>query len=319
MRHRGLTGSRWKTFGVLVGCWLTLGLVQVGMKSFVHWVDGEVYTASEAAWVIGAWATWIPITLPVMWLARHFPFNRQRWFFSVPVHAVAAVVASLFSSGLFYTVQDVGAWMLGIEFDLAKEMREAFTAYVSFDLNTYVGIMAVTYALDYSRRAREREVQASRLKAQLAEARLHALKMQLHPHFLFNTFNTIAMLVRQGHSEEAVEMIAGLGTLLRYVLEHANEQEVPLAEELEFLQSYLDIEQIRFGQGLDVRLDIAPEVLEAQVPSLLLQPLVENAIRHGIEPSGRKGCLEVSARREGDRLHIQMRDSGAGLSSDWET
>ena len=114
-------------------------------------------------------------------------------------------------------------------------------------------------------------------------------------------------------------MIAGLGMLLRYVLEHASEQEVPLAEELEFLQSYLDIEQIRFEQGLDVRLDIAPEVLAAQVPSLLLQPLVENAIRHGIEPSGRKGCLEVSVRREGDRLHIQMRDSGTGLSADWES
>ena len=178
--------------------------------------------------------------------------------------------------------------------------------------------MAVTYALDYSRRAREREVQTSRLKAQLAEARLHALKMQLHPHFLFNTFNTIAMLVRQGRSEEAVEMIAGLGTLLRYVLEHAGEQEVSLAEELEFLQSYLDIEQIRFERGLDVRMDIAPETLKAHVPSLLLQPLVENAIRHGIEPSGRKGRLEVAARSEGGQLHIQMRDSGDGLSSDWE-
>lgn len=111
--------------------------------------------------------------------------------------------------------------------------------------------------------------------------------MQLHPHFLFNTFNTIAMLVRQGRSDEAVEMIAGLGALLHYVLDPASDHEVPLEQEIAFLKSYLEIEQIRFEQGLDVRLDIAPDVLEAWVPSLLLQPLASGdcllVLRDGTE------------------------------------
>jgi len=127
-------------------------------------------------------------------------------------------------------------------------------------------------------------VRASQLEAQLSEARLQALKMQLQPHFLFNALHTIGQLIRTGQDALAVRVVAGLGDLLRRVLDGASTQEVPLKQELEFLRSYLDIEQIRFGERLKAVVDAEAETLDAQVPYLILQPLVENAIRHGIAP-----------------------------------
>jgi LytS/YehU family sensor histidine kinase len=155
-------------------------------------------------------------------------------------------------------------------------------------------------------------LKASQLQAQLAQAQLQALKMQLHPHFLFNTLHAISSLMRRD-VDAAERMIARLSDLLRLTLENVGAQETSLRQELEFLESYLEIEKTRFRDRLQVKMDIEPETLDARVPNLILQPLVENAVRHGVAPHAAPGLIEISARLKENKLEIQVRDNGAGL------
>jgi LytS/YehU family sensor histidine kinase len=182
------------------------------------------------------------------------------------------------------------------------------------DTLNYVMCVGVLLALDLRRRLRTQELAGARLQAELAKAELDALRGQLHPHFLFNTLNAISMLVRKGEGDAAVRMITGLGELLRIALATASEQEVPLRQELDFLERYLCLQQLRFPDRLRIEMRIAPETLEARVPSLVLQPLAENAVRHGIAPSIAGGSVEVAAVREGGQLVVRVRDTGVGLT-----
>jgi LytS/YehU family sensor histidine kinase len=174
-------------------------------------------------------------------------------------------------------------------------------------------VLGAAHALAYYRRYRRRELYASRLEAQLARAQLQVLKMQLHPHFLFNTLNAISALVHKD-ADLAERTIARLGDLLRLTLENAGAQEVSLQEELDFVTLYLEIEQARLGPRLGVHFAVEPEARGACVPNLILQPLVENAVRHGIAPYPRAGRVELVARREADRLRVEVRDDGPGLA-----
>lgn len=187
-----------------------------------------------------------------------------------------------------------------------------------FDVLVYWAVFGVGYAFDYRERYRERESQASQLKAQLAQAQLESLRMQLHPHFLFNTLHTIAGLVRGNEKQSAVNMISGLSDLLRRALESADEQEVTLRDEVKFIELYLDIQKVRFSDRLTAQIEIAPETLNALLPNLILQPLVENAIRHGIALKNSAGLLIIKSFRRNGELHITISDDGPGLSSDWK-
>jgi sensor histidine kinase YesM len=182
-------------------------------------------------------------------------------------------------------------------------------------LMTYLFLIGVAHALAYRRESEARALNSAQLETRLVEAQLQALQRQLHPHFLFNTLNTIAGLIRTD-TEAADVMIDQLGDLLRMTLHTSSLQEVPLKEELDVLQKYLEIEQTRLGSRLRVNMDIQPEALDAQVPNLLLQPLVENAIRHGISPNARPGWIAIQAERTDSQLTIQIRDSGDGLPPD---
>jgi LytS/YehU family sensor histidine kinase len=177
---------------------------------------------------------------------------------------------------------------------------------------TYWVVTGVSHAFEFYRRSRQSELRASRLEAQLSRAELHALKMQLHPHFLFNTLNTISALVHRD-PRQADRMVARLGDLLRLTLDNQGVEEVSLKEELEFLQKYLEIEQTRFHDRLTVELDVDPASLDARLPNLLLQPLVENAIKHGVSARPGAGRIEISARRENGTLNLRVRDDGNGL------
>jgi len=257
---------------------------------------------------------WLVFTPAAIWLGRHFPpFENPGWRRRVAVNFLAGAVA-VFLEVLVVLVNQ--RWVRGPVTDdvplLASGLR-SFVWWFPSDGPLYWAILAIDYGVRHHRRLRERELRASQLEAQLAEARLQALKMQLQPHFLFNALHTIGQLVRTGQDTLAVQVVAGLGDLLRRVLDGAATQEVPLKQELEFLRSYLDIEQVRFRDRLKAVVDADPDTLDARVPYLILQPLVENAIHHGIAPRATVGRLLIGARRIAGSLHLTVRDDGSGL------
>ncbi|NPC47928.1 hypothetical protein D7X99_26350 [Corallococcus sp. AB032C] len=179
----------------------------------------------------------------------------------------------------------------------------------------YLLFLAAWTALRTTRRLRERELAQSRLALQLAESRLQALRAQLDPHFLFNTLNAVTGLIRQQRNPEAVEALADLGHLLRVSLEGQGDHEVRLEDELELVRRFLGIEQLRFGPNLSIQFSPAPDTLKARVPALILQPLVENAIKHGIARSEAQGQVHVRSERRGDRLLLEVMNDGPGLRS----
>lgn len=241
-------------------------------------------------------------------LRKHFPRN-------VLIHLGASVVLS----GFVISAASPLVWYLGYP-NLARNptlailwRNNAFSPYYFHQgLTIYWTTLVVAHALYYYRGLRKGEAQTARLTAQLAQAQLQALKMQIHPHFLFNTLNSIAALLHKD-VEAADRMIARLGDFLRLTLKSSDAQTVDFEQELEFLKCYLDIEHIRFQDRLTVDLDIDPHALKATVPNLILQPIVENAVRHGVARQTSHGHITIRARREGERLIMTVEDNGPGL------
>jgi sensor histidine kinase YesM len=217
------------------------------------------------------------------------------------VHVVLCGVADVFQG-----------WVTAKPVVFAKSLRGILYNRTHYNLAVYAVIVCAWHAWDYYSKFREREVQAAELAAQLAQAQLQALRMQLNPHFLFNALNAVSSLMLKD-VVAANKMISRLGDLLRLTLEKSGQQEVPLQQEIEFLRRYLEIEQIRFGDRLQLKMDIEPSTLEAAVPNLILQPLVENAIHHAIEPQETTGQIQLRSVRENGRLVLQVSDNGPGL------
>lgn len=246
----------------------------------------------------------------VVWMARRFRFEKAKWQVSLVVHMAWAVVLTL--------VQIVVAESILRAFTHARDAggpRPIWSAVLDnfhSSLPTYCVILFGYYAFDYYAKYRDRELRASQLETRLSQAQLQALKMQLNPHFLFNTLNTISSLM-YSDPDSADRMMTRLSELLRLTLEQNGEQEVTLKEEMEILDRYLQIERIRFEDRLRVTVSIEPAALEARVPNFSLQPLVENAIRHGIAPRPEGGRLDISARRDDGVLRIRLSDDGPGL------
>lgn len=266
----------------------------------------------------GYWYSWALLAPVVLYLARRFPFERGTWLRSLPVHLVAVLVVTFLHVMLS---QWVSAQVTSYPWvsptgktPVTWWMRVWRNYLMSFDweMMTYWAIIGFHSAAVYHRQAQDRTVRTAQLETRLAEAQLQALQRQLHPHFLFNTLNAISALMHRD-VEAADLMLARLSDLLRMALDQPGVQEVPLKDELDFLEKYLEIEQARFGERLAVRFDIDPETLDAQVPNLLLQPLVENSIRHAVAVRVEPGLIEVRARRAGDQLQLQVRDNGPGL------
>ena len=251
---------------------------------------------------------WALTTLAIFWLARRFPLERGRVLRGVVVHLVAAVVIALARTGVMVVLGWYVPWV--------RPRGFAFWFWGTSSQNAlfYALLLGIAHLVLYYRRYREREAAAEQLARGLTEARLQALKMQLQPHFLFNTLNAISALI-PAEAKPARRMVARLGDLLRTTLEHEETQEVTLREELAFLEPYLEIEQARLEDRLTVVMNIAPETLDARVPHLILQPLVENAVRHGIAARIEPGKVEISAARGRDDrfLQLEIRDDGPGV------
>jgi two-component system, LytTR family, sensor kinase len=198
-------------------------------------------------------------------------------------------------------------------YPFATRAQRIYLTNLDWALMTYSAIVGLSYAFAYYRESRARAVRAAHLEARLAEARLKTLEAELHPHFLFNTLHAISTLVHT-QPESADRMISRLSDLLRITFDRSGAACVPLQEELEFLQKYLEIEQTRFEDRLTVDYEIDPDTLDAEVPRLILQPLVENAIKHGVAPRTGPGTVSIASRHDGSQLCLMVRDNGVGLS-----
>ena len=254
-------------------------------------------------------------TLPIFYLARRYRLDARRWGGALAIHITAA---------LFFSVVHLGCMLvarLAMWPSAGKPPTVSWTSFaqrqylmqLDWLLMTYSAIIGLSYALDYRRESQARAIKAAQLETRLAEARLKTLEAELHPHFLFNTLHAISTLVHT-NPEAADRMISRLSDLLRLTFDGAGAAAVSLQEELEFLQKYLEIEQIRFQDRLSVLYDIDSETLDAEVPRLILQPLVENAIKHGVAPRSGRGLVQISARVREAALWIEVRDNGVGLN-----
>ncbi len=263
------------------------------------------------------WLLYALLTPLVFRASRRLPLERPHLLRNISVHVLGALamcvawaaLGTLLRLEVFPHSENATAQKLWLDF-----VSWVFIT-LPFGVGVYFALVGIQHSFFYFARARERETQAARLAAQLSEARLGALRMQLNPHFLFNSLNAITVLVRDHNTAAASQTLELLSDLLRQVLRTDETHETTLSRELEFLERYLAIEQVRFSDRLRPRFEIDPTVAQAAVPRFLLQPLVENALRHGIAQRADAGLVKVSARREGNELVLTVRDDGAGLSS----
>lgn len=266
-----------------------------------------------------SWYTWALFTPVVLGLAQRWPIGIGQFRRNLVRHLSAATLMGIAFNAVFMgTIFFVrGADMPPEEnMTLARILVTGLVFWLPFSYMIYTLVASVGTSFEYYRRLRDREIAASRLEARLMEAQLSALRMQLQPHFLFNALNTVAMLVRQGDTRTSVRMIARLSELLRHVLDESGEPEIRLERELLLVQRYLEIEQLRFGERMIYESDVAPDVNDALVPNLLLQPIVENAVRHGISRSVAAGRVRLRAFRDGEQLCLEVSDDGPGLAPD---
>lgn len=318
-RREGLLERKWVLWVSYFLIWTAVGLFFASESAL--W--GRYIFRTPVTWDqalktnLSFYYIWACIAPLVLWLGKRFRFERGSRTISFLIHLPTSVLLS--------TVQLLIAEIVVRSFspdrlqlyEAFRAIERTFVVYFHINLLTYWAILGIGYGREYYRKFREREVRAAQLRTQLTQAQLQALKMQLHPHFLFNTFNTISSLMHK-NVDDADRVLARLGDLLRYSLHNVGVQEVTLREEIDFLQRYLEIEQTRFEDRLKVRISVEPEVLDCKVPNLILQPLVENAIRYAVAPRASGGCIEISARQVIGSLRISVVDDGPGLPEEYD-
>jgi signal transduction histidine kinase len=264
---------------------------------------------------LGYWYSWACLAPAIIWLSRRFPLDKQSWRLSLPVHVAGVFVATTLHIAMAVATRMGTYWAIGESTDSWRmEAQRMFFLHFDWEMMTYWTIVGLSHALAYHRESQSRALRASQLETRLVEAQLQTLQRQLQPHFLFNTLNTISALMHRD-VDAADAMIARLSDLLRLSLQMVGVQEVTLKEELDFLSKYLEIEQTRFRDRLTVVFDIPPDTFDALVPNLVLQPLVENAIKHGIGPRPAPGTITIRSRRVGTMLELVVKDNGVGLSA----
>jgi signal transduction histidine kinase len=301
------------------------------------WCAGALFDASQTVLIMHAegrhhpwlplftielvsWLPWALATPLVIHLARRFPIVGGISARAVGVHLAAFAAIS--------AVAEAWSTVLQVLFNPWNNHRwptfvDTWTTTLTFQVLTfliaYALILTVTYVVDARERIARQATETARLNEELSKAQLAALRRQMEPHFMYNTLNAIAGLVRDRRDDSAVNMIVGLSEFLRRASENSHRSQVALQEEVEYLQRYVDIQKVRFGDRLQVSVDIPPELLRAQVPNLLLQPLVENAIKHGIARRVAGGSVRVAGACHNGSLCLSVYNDGPSLPADWET
>lgn len=323
-RRLSITPDEW--LGLKIQMLLVFGISTLsnigyyGQREWRRVADEHHLQTLLRGWDGLAWYVWLLAAPALFLLVRRLPLKpgrigRNLVWLTVGCSGVYAIVANL-----RYLVRLFSGFRWSP--DLSQQSDWATYVHTTLyllpmDFITLTGFVATALAVNYYLRFRQRaaealqlEVQTAQLQSDLARAELAALRGQLHPHFLFNSFNAVAMLVRQRRNEAAVDVIARLSELLRLAMSRTGAQAIKLKDEVEFIRRYLDIEQVRFGDKLRVEIDLSPEVEAAAVPNLILQPLVENAIKHGVSQAVEPARVSVAARRRGERLAIEILNDG---------
>lgn len=320
-----MSKRRWILWFFAFAGWMMVGL-SFGINDYlfadvhVRFYQQPLTLMSVLAWELAYWPIWAAISPVIFRLARRFPIEPANWLRNLFINIIAGLFITLAHRAIYLFI----AWLVYIAAENSIEsLSYLFRRLFLFNLPTgfmsYGVLVLVSHAINYNKRLRDEELKATELKAELAQAQLQAtraqlqaLKMQLHPHFLFNTLNSISALLDED-VEKADEMLARLGDFLRLTLENSGAQMIALRDELEFLRHYLEIEQVRFQDRLSIEMHIEPEVLDAQVPNMILQPIIENAIRHGISQRIGDGFIKIYATRKDNSLNLEVQDNGPGI------
>lgn len=294
---------------LILGSWTVFGIIQTGQQlAYTARLGTNMPLDLAMTTAFAGAAVWAVLTLVVFRLARRFPLDRTPRAPAIVVHTVASCVVAFLEVASTFVI----AALTGMLSPDATFLDFFFRGF-PFNILVYWMIAGVMHALMYYRRLRLRDVQTAQLTSRLAQTELHLLKSQLHPHFLFNALNSVSALMHKD-VKAADRMLARLSELLRGALDHHSAHEVSLEEELEFLDAYLEIEQVRLGDRLSVEIDVQNNVRDARVPHMILQPLVENAIRHGIAPRAAPGHITIRARGRRGMLDLEVIDDGVGIT-----
>jgi two-component system, LytTR family, sensor kinase len=296
----------------LVALWLFVGTAlslevyfnnRVSMES-VDFANGAIPQFGRAA----MWAALLPFILR---LRERMPLSRGRWIVGIAFHFAASfVIMAVYYLGRMLTYSLIEHVPLNEFWALAQKN---FYGHNMIDMAYYWAVLAFGYSFEIYQKYKGEELKAAQLETRLVEAELKALRQQMHPHFLFNTMNTIAVLVREGKNDAAVTLLARLSSLLRVSLDNTRTPEVTLRQEMEFLDRYVEIQKARFSDRLIVTTNVSAEALDARIPNLLLQPLVENAILHGVAPKNGPGTVQINGRIADGKLHLEVCDDGPGF------
>ena len=299
----------------VVALWIFITLASMAMTAAAQSLKtGNIDVIDRVIWDTG-WLGWIPLTYLVLALCRKHPVDRERKVSSVARLAGYGIVIVVLQMAFDFACNTVlGMWLRNAPFTWMNLLYLAvYKAHIYYGV--YWMIVGAAHAYEFHARYLRTQLLSSQLEAKLAQAELSLLKRQLQPHFLFNTHNAIVALMLKQDSPAAIRMLTRLSDLLRISLSHSRKQLVPLGEELATLRLYLDIQCERFRDRLQIDLDAPEELHEAEVPHFLLQPLVENALAHGLGDVTENGVVEVRARREVDTLILTVRDNGAGFAN----
>jgi LytS/YehU family sensor histidine kinase len=288
-------------------------ILRFGERRQVPWLP--LFATELAIWLLWALATpWI------ISLARRYPIIRGTSLRTVAVHVAAFATISMVSEAWSALLQVLfNPWGNRRAPTFWDTWSITLLYQVLIFLIAYVLILTITYLVDSREKVARQMTETARLNEELSKAQLAALRRQMEPHFMFNALNSIAGLVRDQRNDAAVSMIVGLSEFLRRASADYHRSKVTLAEEVEYLQRYVDIQQVRFGERLRVSVDIPAELLDAQVPDLLLQPLVENAIKHGVAKRLAGGTVRVTGERKDGSLHLSVYNDGPGFPEEWQT
>jgi two-component system, LytTR family, sensor kinase len=315
--HIGARSTRWRWIAAI---WSAGALFGASQSVLIMHAEGRHHS-----WLplfgteLASWLPWALATPLIVNLARRYPIIRGMSVRTLAVHLAAFAAVSA-------VTETWSAW-LQVLFNPWGNRRwptfvDAWTVSLIYQVLTflvvYALILTVTYVVDARESMARQLTEAARLNEELSRAQLAALRRQIEPHFMYNTLNSIAGLVRDHRNDAAVSMIVGLSEFLRRFSEDSHRSQVALQEEVEYLQRYLDIQKVRFGERLQVSLDIPAELLRAQVPNLLLQPLVENAIKHGIAKRVAGGTVRVAGSCQNGSLCLSVYNDGPGLPANWE-